>query len=170
VKKIFAFLFGIIGGLLGAWGGAEQTDKNWRRVGLPILITLIALIVIKHWLVLSILSLIAVLCLGYGIPDSTDNGSPLGRFYYFLFNENELLTNLFTRGTIGLFSCLTLLSVPILLGNWLTYLIVCVIITAVYASLSWRDLGSFVFLNKNLIYAEFVTYFALTLGAMSLIF
>jgi len=170
MKKIIAFLLGIIGGLLGAWGGASNTDKNWRRLGIPILITLIGLIVIKHWLVLSILSLIGILSMGYGIPDYSDSGSPLGRFYYNLFKGNNFFTNVFTRGTIGLLSCLTLLSIPILISNWFSYILVSCIIISVFSLLSWKSFGGFSFLGKWLTCSEFVTYLVLTGGAMYLIF
>lgn len=175
VFEILGLLLGIIGGLLGAWGGAEDTSKGWRRYALPLFITAIAILVIQHWFVLSILSVIAVLTIGYGIPDNftDDEGSPLGRFYYKLFKGNHLLADIFTRGTIGLLTSLCLISLPILIGGffiWCAYIITSLIIIAVYSLLSWRSLGGFMFLKKYLTFSEFVVYYAFTAGAIILIF
>ena len=170
MKKFISFILGIVGGLLGAYGGASGTNKNWRRLGIPILITIIALIVIKHWLVLILMTLIGVLCLGYGIPDVTDSGSPLGRFYYKLTKGNYILTNILTRGTIGYLASLVLLIIPILKGNWYLYALSSFSIIFIYCYYSWKDIGSFKFLGKWLTKSEFVTYFTLTLGTMLLIF
>jgi len=170
LKKIVG---GFFGGLLGAWGGAKGTNKLWRRLGLPILITTIVLLVLKSWLVLSIFSLMIVLSLGYGIPDNFpggDKGSPLGRIYYFLFGRNYFLADIFTRGTIGLLSCLTFLSIPLLKSNWIMYIVGALITIVIYATFSWRTLGSVVIFGKNLIWSEILTYFALTTFAMFLIF
>lgn len=164
---IIAGLVGVIGGLLGAYGGACQTSKNWRRLGIPILLTVISLCFVFHWLILSILTMIAVLCIGYGIPDIYgDEGSPLGRFYFRLFNDSELYANIFTRGTVALLACLTLIYIPILSGEWIKYTLSSVGIIAIFSILSWRSLGSVYIINKWLIWAEVLTYGALSLGAM----
>jgi len=90
IKEIFKSIgIGLIGGILGAFGGADNTSKLWRRLGLPILISVLAFIVIKQWYVLSIMSLYAVLTIGYGLPCSYsgDEGSPLGKFFYNFWNR-----------------------------------------------------------------------------------
>ena len=162
--------------MLGADGGADNTSKLWRRLGIPLLITLIALIVIKRWEVLSIMSLMAVLSIGYGLPCSYsgDEGSPLGRFWYNFFHMNStyqyIRANIFTRGTIGLLSCLTFLSIPIIKSNYFIYIIGSVITILVYAFLSWKTLGSVTIFGKSLIWSEIIPYSTLTIFAMFLIF
>jgi len=175
---ILGLLLGIIGGLLGAWGGAEKTSTAWRGIGIPLFITAIALVVLQHWFVLSLLFAMAVYSIGYGVPEYRDvpykdDGSPLGRFYYKLFKGNHLLTDIFTRGTIGILVSLCLISLPILIGGffiWSAYIISSVIIVAVYSTLSWRSLGGFMFLKKYLTFSEFVTYYAFTSLACMLMF
>jgi len=56
LKKLSSLLFfGTIGGLLAAFGGAKNTTKGWRRLGIPLLITLSALCIMHNWWVLSIM-------------------------------------------------------------------------------------------------------------------
>ena len=165
---------GFFGGLLGAWGGAEGTNKLWRRLGIPLLITIIAFIILKSWIVLSIMSLSIILSIGYGIPGNYDDGSPLGRFFYELFSINwkyqHIRADVFTRGTIAFLSCLTFLSIPLIKSNWITYIIGSIVTIVVYSTCSWRTLGSVTIFGKSLIWSEIVTYFALTTFAIFLIF
>lgn len=170
IKQILKSIgIGFIGGLLGAYGGAKDTNKLWRRLGIPIFITVIALIMLKHCLVLSIMSLFPVLTIGYGIPDINDSGSPLGRFWYKFFIRHTTV-DAFTRGTVAFLSCLTLLSIPLLKSNWIMYIIGSIVTIAVYASLSWRSLGHITIFGKNLIWSEIIPYTALTTFVMFLIF
>ena len=175
-KKIKDFIFKsfnitglpIIFGILGSLGG--QISKEIRRFGIPCVTTIYAYYIIHQiWLddlwLITILSQIGVLSIGYGIPEKVtkdymskpdfyvpDEGSFLGRFFDKLFKGNELWTNIFTRGTIGLLMCLTMLSIPILKGSWLSYLVGCVIIVASYSGLSWQGFGEItVKIGKNTI-------------------
>ena len=173
---------GLAGGLLGAFGGADNSSKLWRRLGIPLLISVLSFIIIKRWEVLSIMSLYAVLTIGYGIPsppilpdiDPGDEGSPLGRFFYNLFHMNwkyqEVRANIFTRGTIALLSCLTFLYIPIIKSNWIIYIVGSIITILVYATLSWKTLGSVTIFGKSLIWSEIIPYSTLTIFAMFLIF
>lgn len=168
---------GFVGGILGALGGTNNSSKLFRRLGIPILITIIASLVLNNWLVLSIMSLYVMLTIGYGIPDGFiggDTGSPLGRFWYNLFSFNweyqNILANVFTRGTVALFSCLTFLSIPIIKSNWVMYIIGSIVVISVYSSLSWRTLGSINLFNRNLTWSEIIPYSVLTTFAMFLIF
>jgi len=96
--------------------------------------------------------------MGYGIPDSTDDGSSIGRFWYNLFNRNELWANVFTRGTIALMVNISLISIPILKGNWITYCIGCLFIGLVYTVCSWRDLGGIWVKGKYLLLPDIIVY------------
>ena len=183
IKKIIGFIFnlglGLIGGLLGAWGGADKTSKAWRRIGISLLLLLVAFIKIKMWQCVFLGIILCPFSLGYGIPDSLtvlnpDKGSTLGKFWYNIIFKSlpeikrHLFADIFTRGTIGLLMCLSLIIIPILRGNWSLYLWNSLFIILVYCGLSWRNLGGFKFLGKNLIFVEMITYSVLTYSAISL--
>lgn len=170
LKKIFViFPIAILCGLLGAFGGADETSKNWRRIGIPLILTIVALFVLKSWWTLILLGIFIPLSMGYGIPCHNDSGSLIGRFWYKYFGESNR-TNYFTRGTIGLIICLFTICIPFIKENWVTYLISSFGIISVYAGLSWRGLGNFRFLKKNLTLAEFYTYLAVGFGILLTIF
>lgn len=82
-------------GLLWAWAGADGTSKNWRRMGVPLAISLILW---NPWGLLLYIPLI----LGYGIPCHNDGGSLVGRFFYKLAKKDEYLASLYTRTFIGI--------------------------------------------------------------------
>jgi len=175
LKKLCSLLaFGTIGGLLGALGGTDGVSKGVRRYGIPLLITLSALCIIQNWWVLTIMSMVGALSMGYGMPcfikGWEDEGSSLGKFWYYLVlkrgykaTKAYLLASICTRVTIGLLICLSLISIPILKGNWLIYSLCSLGITIVWGALSWRDLGIFKFFKKNLTWSEFITYSIMSL-------
>lgn len=165
-----------IGGLLGAYAGSSGTSKNWRRMGIPILVTTVAFITLKNPLTLILLGLFIPFIIGYGIPSWNDSGSMLGKFYYNLIktlnakkflglSEKEIQTysNYPTRGTIGLIINLFLVCIPIIKGNWLVYALCSLGIVLTYALISWRDLGVYQALGKSLLWSETFTYFLITL-------
>jgi len=158
--NIYAFILPILGGLLGTLGGAGE--KSLRRILIPILIMGLAYLEIDSILVITICSMIGALSLGYGIPWGEDEGSKLGAFFYSLFHQNELLANIFTRGTIGLLIALSLISVPIIRKNWLVYILCSLGICMVNAFLSWRNFGTFKLFNKQLSWVEFITWGLIT--------
>ena len=103
-------------GLLWGWAGAKDTSKNWRRVGVALLIAYFGLI-IGWWALLSGLLLGFAMAIGYGVPDpkgapDQDPGSRLGRFW-FKITRNYLLTNLLTRATVGLLYGLSLIPLVV---------------------------------------------------------
>jgi len=73
-----AIVPGIACAFLWAVGGAGP--KLFRRVGVPIVVA-ISLAFTSPYLLLTVLPLWGVVSIGYGMPDSTDEGSVLGRFY-----------------------------------------------------------------------------------------
>lgn len=85
-------------GFLGAWGGAEGTSKNWRRIGIPVAMSV-------AWWNPWFLILLLPLRLGYGIPDGPpplDQGSLIGRFFYYkVTKENGFWASVLTRVVIG---------------------------------------------------------------------
>lgn len=73
-----AILPGIVCAFLWAIGGNGK--KAVRRVGVPIALA-VSLSFTSLWLLLLVLPLWGVVSIGYGMPDETDKGSMLGRFY-----------------------------------------------------------------------------------------
>lgn len=161
-KKIFNItklsIISLICGFLGAWGGASGTSKNWRRFLMPFSLSGLAYGHLKDWKCLLIMSMMGAFSIGYGIPDPTDEGSAIGRFWYQICHQNVLLANIFTRATIGFIVSLSLIWIPLIKGNWLTYLLCCSAVKTVYALISWRDLGGIWFKGKYLLMVDMIVY------------
>lgn len=169
LTNILSYLLPIIGGFLGAWGGTDNSSKIYRRIYIPLLLTGCAFGELENIFVFTIMSMAGAISMGYGIPDETDNGSFLGRFWLKLFKNNHLLANIFTRGTIGLLIGLSLISIPILKHNWLVYIVGYLGICMVNALISWRNFGSYHLFNKELSWVETITWGLITLFASLII-
>ncbi len=176
MKNIFKIMgisiTALIGGILGAYAGVEGTSKNYRRMGIPILVTMVAFITLKNPLTLILLGIYIPFIMGYGIPCFSDEGSMLGKFYYNLIKKYkptlpeikaQEYANYPTRGTVGLIVSLFLVSIPIIKGNWLVYSLCSLGIVLTYALISWRDLGVFKAMGRQLLWSEAWTYFLITL-------
>jgi hypothetical protein len=151
-------IIGVICGLLGAWAGAEGTNKLWRRFIIPFTLTGLAWGYLHNWWVLTMMSMFFALSAGYGIPSPTDKGSLIGRFWYKIWKGNTTLANIYTRGTIGFLVNLSFISIPIIKGNWITYTISSISILLAYTIFSWRDLGGFYYKGKRLLWVDVITY------------
>jgi len=83
-----------------------------------------------------------------------DEGSTLGRFFYWkICKQNHRLADICTRGTIGLLLTLNMLSIPLLKGNWLVYILAGLGIILTEALVSWRALGQIVVnMGKKTVY------------------
>ena len=170
IKKLIANTgIGMLGGLLGAWAGADDTSKAWRRYGLTILYTVYALCVLRNVLALSVALIFIPLIMGYGIPDpityaNPDKGSRLGRFFYNIVFKNlpeqkrHLYSDLATRGTIGKMIVASTIIAPILNGHWANYALYGFAIVSVLTFISWRNLGQFEFCKKQLNWSEMITW------------
>jgi hypothetical protein len=182
IKKISQLLgsLGLIAilALLGALAG--QRWKWLRRFVFPAIITLYALYVVHNLWTLTIYCMSFILSTGYGIPDvdwptnpNADSGSFLGRFFYKLFNRNHLYANIFTRGLVGKFIALSMLSVPIITGNWLSYLFGSWVIILVWAFVSHRGFGEIPIKlfgrTYNVLKVDLVTYGVTSLGLIIII-
>lgn len=165
-----SFWGSIIAGLLGALGGAERSSKLFRRLFLPLFITGEAYRYLQNWYVLSIFLMIPIFSIGYGIPDESDAGSPLGRFFYALFKHNKVLANIFTRGTIGCLIAFTLSPIALITHHYWLYIAGLYLINTVFAVFSWQDLGGFEFQGRRLIYSEFIPYATVGLVSFLLIY
>jgi len=169
--KLSNLIFGgIIGGILGALGGTDNSSKIFRRISLPLFLAGTAWNHLHHWYIFSILLLIPIFSIGYGIPSKDDKGSWLGRSFYALFGHNMPLANIFTRGTIGCLISLVLAPIALLKGDLVVYLIGCLVIIVVFATLSWKDLGGFEFQGKRLLWSEFTPYFVVSIIILLLIY
>lgn len=183
IDTIKSGIISIISGFLGAFAGADNTSKNWRRLMIPLMLSGLAYSHLHSLWCLTIMLMAFALSLGYGIPDICitdyfygsvnkviDEGSTLGKFWYKIFQGNHLLADLFTRGTIGILISLSLISIPIITGKWLIYFITSSIVIKTYAILSWRDLGVFYFKEKTLLWSEAITYGIVGLMAYIMIY
>ena len=161
-------------GFLGAFAGSEGTSKNWRRILIPIIFTICALIELKNLWVILLMIQSACLSMGYGIPGGNDEGSTLGRFFYKLFKQNHLIADIFTRGTIGTLISLSFLVIPILKGNWLIWGLGSLGIILVYVLISWRGFGEVILKWKNTTYmllkVDFITYSILGILGLMVIY
>jgi hypothetical protein len=136
--------------LLGSIAG--QGPKELRRFVLPAVVTIYAFFTLHNiwlqdvWLV-TIYFMSGVLSLGYGVPSFNgpngtmdDEGSAIGAFFYKI-TKSERWANILSRSTIGILISLSMLSVPILIGTWLSFFIGSAMIIAIWASVSWRGFG-----------------------------
>ena len=106
-----------VSGILWALGGAANSNKLFRRLGVPVATSLavaltnpgwwwIAVFVPVGWLVKSI---------GYGIPDGEDDGSVLGKFWKKIL-KNQRLTDFAVRLTTYIIYWIAFGVVAYLLG------------------------------------------------------
>jgi len=167
LSNVSSFLLPIAGGILGAMGGAGK--KSLRRIYIPLLLTGLAYVELEHVAIISIMSMCGFLSMGYGIPDSTDEGSWLGRFFYKITQQNHLLSDMLVRGTIGALISLSLISVPIIKKNYIVYILcsLCIIITN--ALISWRGFGTYKLFKKELSWVETITWGLITLFGILII-
>ena len=171
LKKILGSI-GLIAvvAFLGALSG--QNWKWLRRYIIPLLVTIYAYFMLQNLWVLTIYLMAFPLSIGYGNPDATDEGSAIGRFFYRLFHNSTLWANVFTRGFVGLLISLTMLSVPILKGTWISFLVGSALIIGVWGAVSWRGFGQFpvkIFgKTYNLLWVD-VTVYAVTACAFVVI-
>lgn len=169
-SNIYTFLLISIGWFLGALGGSSGGNKAFRRIALPILITGLAYLDTESIFVLTIMSMCGVFSIGYGLPGPGDpKPSKLGEFFLNLCKQNKFWANTITRTVIGLLTCLSLVSIPILRHNWTIYAWCSLGIILVWALISWRDLGTYYLWKKPLLWQESILYFLITLFAILMI-
>jgi hypothetical protein len=184
IKQLFGSL-GIITliSFLGALSG--QNWKWLRRYIIPLLVTGYAYFLLHNWWVLTIYSMAGALSIGYGIPQRnsilvfpnpnplSDEGSFLGRFFWNLFKYNDLLANIFTRGIIGTLIFLSMLSIPIITQNWLSYFLGSALIIGIWGAVSWRGFGSIPVKlfgkTYNLLKVDVITYMVTSCGIILII-
>jgi len=165
INYLFILFISVINGILGALTGAGA-GRQYRRILIPIILTLIAWIIIHNPLILILLGVIICLSMGYGIPDGSDpTPSLLGKFWYEYFSlcKNQyLLADIFTRGSIGLLIALFCICIPLIKHNWLIYIACSLGIILTFSLLSWKDLGVYELFGLQLLWSETITYGILT--------
>lgn len=72
--------------------------KLWRRLGVPIVLVLLA-IAYKHQFALLSIVAWAPLAIGYGIPQTDDSPSWMGKFWAKYFETSIFWTDFFTRAS-----------------------------------------------------------------------
>jgi hypothetical protein len=93
---------------LWALGGAKDSSKDWRRLGVGLIIAFTGLLQ-TYLALLVILTTRLSTGIGYGMPAKDDpKPSFLGKFYMDLF-KNEFKAKIMTRLTIGVLLSLSLL-------------------------------------------------------------
>ena len=166
MKKCFEkikYLLPLIGSFLASLGG--QGIKEWRRVLLPIILSIFGVLNIG-WQGILLGTFGIWTAIGYGIQDpnypndpNADSGSVLGRFWYNIFGiKYRTLTDIFTRGTVGLGMCLSGLVLPIFKGNWMMYAIGCLSIMIGQTVFSYKGWGEVPFLGKKLLVSDLINY------------
>jgi len=163
----FKKLIGVLGviflpilcGVLGALGGAENSNKVFRRWFIPLVLGGFAYVQLENAWVFTTMGLTFLYSLGYGMPCPSDpKPSILAKFFYDLVNGNLFWTNVLARGTIGMFVSLCFISIPLIQKNWKTYIICSVGIILVNALLAWRDFGVYELFGKKLLWSETILY------------
>lgn len=163
----------LICGLMGAWTGANGSSKLWRRLMIPIVLTVFAYITLNNHLVVEMLLMFPVLSIGYGIPTPpNDPGSGLGSFWYKICKGNGLMATGFTRATIGVLLIIANMSIPVITGAWWPVFGVFAGVF-LFNQLLWtvifQGLGMFNFLGKSLNTDEFCLYTTDALIIMTMI-
>ena len=154
--KRLKYLLPLVGSFLATMAG--QGFKYLRRFVLPIILATIGVICLGSLWGITLGFFGVFTSIGYGIPDPTDIGSTLGRFWYRILKGKHAITDVFVRGTIGLGLCLTGLVCPILKGNWLMYFIGCCLIMIGQTVFSYRGWGFIPFKGKELLWSDLINY------------
>lgn len=107
IKWWLMFILAPVCGLLWAYGGAKGTSKDWRRVGVGVVIALAGLLN-SFWALLVIITMNVATRPGYGILCIEDKGSLIGKFWLDIVKDKKL-TDKLTRVTVGLLYGLALI-------------------------------------------------------------
>jgi hypothetical protein len=134
-------------------------------------LTICAILVIKSWFCLILLSLIGVLSIGYGRFDPINDDKPsfLGKLAYKLFPKSQVLQDVTIRGMVGILMCISILVIPFLKHNWIIYLIGCIIILGSYCGISWQAFGEIKFKDKELLISDLIHYTVINCGILLVI-
>lgn len=162
---ILTIFIGLICGLLWSYAGAEGTSKLYRRLGVSLILSVVSCLVLKNYWCLTVLPLLwGATALGYGIPTHDDEGGTIGKFWNKIFKDGDdgILTRIFTRLTVGIAYAVSFISIPLIVGNWIKFIIYSSVIissSVLFGALIKRE-GTFKLFNKNLLVEEFLIGFS----------
>jgi hypothetical protein len=162
-KVTFISIIASLGALLRGFSGNGAIPKEISRYGIPVVIAACAFNKLQNLWVITILGMIGIFSMGYGLPSPTDKGSALGKFFYKLCKQKEVLANLLTRGWLGVLKSLVVISVPVLKHNWITYAIttfVCVLVNVLFGGGTIIKVGTFKLFGKQLNWEEIIIMFS----------
>ncbi len=171
LKPFIIVLSTLIAGFLGGLSGADNSSKFYRRIALPLLLYIVGLIYQNYYSVF-ILAWCGVLSLGYGVPDATDEGSVLGRFFYKICKKNQWWTNFAVKLCLGIFFSLALIPIAILSKSTPLLFItipLAILSQVIFGSLI-NGLGEITLFKRKILIIEIARYATLFLaGAIQLI-
>ncbi len=171
LKPTVIAVFSLIAGILGGLSGADNSSKIFRRLILPLLLYIIGLIYQNYYSVF-ILAWCGILSLGYGVPDATDEGSALGRFFYRICKKNQWWTNFAVKICLGIFFSSALIPIAILSKS--THLLLITIPLSILSQVLFgsliNGLGELNLFKRKILIIEIARYATLFLaGAIQLI-
>ena len=137
----WGILSAILSGFLWAFGGAEGTKKDWRRIGCPVVICLPIVFLYGWQILITGILFHLILRIGYGIPTylpdgtCTDEGSTLGRIWWWVCGGDEAPAKSTEKmATIGVRTTLAVLTtlafLPLAWVQFIPYLIGGLLLTA----------------------------------------
>lgn len=159
-KKVTSLIVSIFSGLFGSWGGAEGTSKGWRRFGVSGLLATVGGFYKKSFKPTIISFWSVIMSMGYGIPDATDEGSTLGRFWFKIFKGNRKFTDLGVKFTLGSLFSVVLVGLGFLQNNLGTLKITVPIAIGSHVVFGGfiEKMGEFSLFGKKLTFIEFFRY------------
>jgi len=169
-KPTIIAIFSLIAGILGGLSGADNSSKFFRRIALPLSLYIIGLIYQNYYSVF-ILAWCGILYIGYGVPDETDKGSVLGRFFYKICKRNQWWTNFMVKLCLGILFSLVLIPIAIFNKSinllWITAPLA-VLSQVLFGSLI-KGLGEITLFKRKILIIEIARYATLFLaGAIQL--
>ena len=159
MNLILMFLCIPICGALWTFAGSKGTSLGWRRMGVGICISLVAWALTRNiWVFCVIPAMFGATSIGYGRPGSSDDGSPLGKFWFSLlkrpgetrFNQAETTVkavDFWIRSTVGALYALALLPLGLTGSLQIWALSGCSLIAA-YLSITIFFRPSYMILDK----------------------
>ncbi len=167
LKPIIIAIFSLIAGILGGLSGADNSSKFYRRIALPLLLYIIGLICQNYYSII-ILSWCGILYIGYGVPDETDEGSALGRFFYKICKKNQWWTNFAVKLCLGVFFSLVLIPIAILSKS--THLLLITIPLTILSQILFgsliKGLGEITLFKRKILIIEVARYTTLFLAGV----
>lgn len=145
MKNLFKKILASVGLVFSVAFLGALSGQNWkwlRRYIIPLFVTIYAYFLLQNIWVFTIYSMSGILSLGYGtVSPRDDKPSFLGKVAYKLFPKNQVLQNVFCRGIVGFLLSISMLSIPIISQNWLSYFLGSALIIGVWGAVSWRGFG-----------------------------